>query len=421
MQINFDGLRLPLAGQRGCGPDLENDWHVGQLIAELDGMLPSKAEDYYAFRVRPPDLTRKVEDLVAALSRTRDLRLMIPLARIAALSGDLAMFENATGLIRHYVDASWADVHPRPEDGDYNLRVTEIERLDEFASVILPLHYSRLIEDKAGQVAWRDVVVAAGEAKPRQGETFATADEIDRLFKFAGLDVLSQQRDRMLAIAQDLRTVVMRFLEEAGQTPSLPRLTGLIEKVAARLTEVLQERGADGPTSTSSAPPAPDDNLLTTGQVAAPQLSGRVRDQTDAAAALGAVSTYFALTEPSSPAMLVVRQAKALIGLTFPQILQKVAPTKLGAARVILPGPSGFTLSLEALGTEFAPEPPSAPLGKPTFGATTRAEAAALIVDVAQFYRSSEPSNPIPLLLDKGRDLMAKDFSVLLGELTPKP
>ena len=51
------------------------------------------------------------------------------------------------------------------------------------------------------------------------------------------------------------------------------------------------------------------------------------------------------------------------------------------------------------------------------FEAADRASAMALLADVARWYRTAEPSNPIPLLLDKARELTAKDFASLLSEI----
>ena len=49
----------------------------------------------------------------------------------------------------------------------------------------------------------------------------------------------------------------------------------------------------------------------------------------------------------------------------------------------------------------------------------SRAEAIARMRAVAGFYRHAEPSNPVPLLMDKACALAQQDFLSLLGDILP--
>jgi type VI secretion system protein ImpA len=51
--------------------------------------------------------------------------------------------------------------------------------------------------------------------------------------------------------------------------------------------------------------------------------------------------------------------------------------------------------------------------------AATRAEALALLQNVAACYRSAEPSSPIPLLLERAAGMVDRDFLSLLKDLMP--
>ncbi len=67
--------------------------------------------------------------------------------------------------------------------------------------------------------------------------------------------------------------------------------------------------------------------------------------------------------------------------------------------------------------------PPAAavpPGDKPQFVARTRADAAALMQSVENFFRRVEPSSPIPILLEKARGYLNRDFSSIMSELLPK-
>ena len=55
----------------------------------------------------------------------------------------------------------------------------------------------------------------------------------------------------------------------------------------------------------------------------------------------------------------------------------------------------------------------------PDYAITNRAEATQLLGSVESFFRSAEPSSPIPMLLQKARGYMNRDFSSILSDLIP--
>lgn len=429
MQIDVEPLRTPLDEGNGCGPDLEWDDVFTQLAADLEAVYPSRADAYHWFRSQNTSLDAYVSRCLELMKRTRDIRLLVAIAKLGALSGDLDRMEAGLGLTQHYLATAWEHVHPQPVDGDFSLRVVNLERLDEFASTVLPLQYTRLVVDRAGQLSYRDLSVAAGEIAARDGDHHPKPADVDRILRICDLDKLVRTRDvvaRMVGQLKAIGTLTTAGTERAVSL-DFPKLTPLLDKILEMLEAAVVKRDASlarietpaGPAGTEEAGAEGAADLLEPG-VAEP--TGTVRSVADVEAALAAVCGYFDRTEPSSPALLLVRQAKALIGLSFPQILQKLAPKRLPEATIALSGPPGFVLSLEALGNEFplAQRSPGDPLPDRTFEVASRATASGLLNEVASWYRASEPSNPIPLLLERAGQLMAKDFSALLTELTAK-
>lgn len=55
----------------------------------------------------------------------------------------------------------------------------------------------------------------------------------------------------------------------------------------------------------------------------------------------------------------------------------------------------------------------------PAIAVASRAEAVARMKAVAGFYRHAEPSNPVPLLMDKACALAQQDFLSLLSDILP--
>jgi type VI secretion system protein ImpA len=53
------------------------------------------------------------------------------------------------------------------------------------------------------------------------------------------------------------------------------------------------------------------------------------------------------------------------------------------------------------------------------YAAATRAEAMTLMAEVEHFYKSAEPSSPVPMLLGKASGYFNRDFSAILRDLIP--
>ena len=53
------------------------------------------------------------------------------------------------------------------------------------------------------------------------------------------------------------------------------------------------------------------------------------------------------------------------------------------------------------------------------FKAENRGQALALLDNVAGFFRQAEPSNPVPLLMEKAREMAQRDFISVLREVLP--
>ncbi|MCV9935233.1 hypothetical protein OIU35_02545 [Boseaceae bacterium BT-24-1] len=69
---------------------------------------------------------------------------------------------------------------------------------------------------------------------------------------------------------------------------------------------------------------------------------------------------------------------------------------------------------------EPEPKTPAAAAGVPAITVANRAEAIARMKSVAAFYRHAEPSNPVPLLMDKACALAQQDFLSLLSDILPE-
>ena len=134
-------------------------------------------------------------------------------------------------------------------------------------------------------------------------------------------------------------------------------------------------------------------------------------------AALGAALGYFESKEPSSAAVLLIGQARQLLGKNLYEVMKLLTPTYADNARIFVGGEAAFTVPVSGIpANEAAPAPPDRQEVAP---APSRAAALALIDDVAAHLRMVEPSSPTPYLLDRAKALAPRDFLSLLPNIAP--
>jgi type VI secretion system protein ImpA len=210
--------------------------------------------------------------------------------------------------------------------------------------------------------------------------------------------------------------------------PQLPNTLSVLEGIENAIRREVPELFGDvAPPSVAAAESAPHSAAVSAAStsamvmpVQASPLDGP-RSLGEAAAALEDIETYFSGNEPSSPALLLVHQARKLIGRPLIEAVEALAGSRMDSAQIKLGPPGGFTLSIERLrqlSSSAGGGQPVVPVRradqKPV---TNRSEAQAVMLGVEQFLSAHEPSSPIPLLLGKARQLMVKDFPALLSEL----
>jgi type VI secretion system protein ImpA len=151
---------------------------------------------------------------------------------------------------------------------------------------------------------------------------------------------------------------------------------------------------------------------------------GKITGPAEAAAALTAAADYFAHHEPSSPTLLLVRQANQLLGKSFLEVMRVLVPNHVETAAVEIGRLESFSLPIERLsafgeGNGAFAQPNGDGSAPPAFSAGSRAEALALLDQVASYLRVAEPSSPVPFLIERARDLAQRDFLSVLKALLP--
>jgi type VI secretion system protein ImpA len=422
----LDAFALPLvSADDPCGPDLdlEGDADFMNFVAATEGQLPAS---YYAFNRGSIDFSAAFQAAEKFLKRTLDLRLLALMAKLAILNRDVASFAQRLGNVAWLVREHWRAANPKADGDDYSGRIAQLATLEDNAVVLLPLQYAPLIEtNREGALSYRDHLLASGAAQPRsvtlydlrgqkqttEPEKFMPAASIERALNDVEIAKLAGAVATLTSLSASIQSINAVTTEHVGfeNAVALPKLAKLVSDMTGFLRAALVRRDP------SLAPPpaalAPTDDAAAPSAAAAPPPAFASRAEVDAA--LASAFGYFAASEPTSPALLLIRQAREMLGKNLYEVMKLLAPPHADAARVFV-GPDGaFTVPVKSLSNA----PTAAIQSAPAEPAASRAAAIALIDAVAAHMQKAEPSSPVPYLLDRARNLATRDFLSLLQDL----
>jgi type VI secretion system protein ImpA len=447
--MKIEALAEPVSDDLPCGPDLNADVdpHYDEYYFGALGRLPGF---YFQPGVERPDGTRSPDRLFdassvdhateakaidALLERSRDIRLLVLRAQWEALAGRAAPMAEAVEGIATVLETFGDAAHPSAEGGPSERR-DAIGDLNQQITMILPLQFMGLTG--SSEVTLRKIRVSNGQGTP-------LSDEED-LQPGLLMDALADGGNRKRV--DDVHAALLRMsdglarIESACQksaaAPFSPSLDLVKQTVAEMLDAITSARpdlrGADVQSTAPIEDDVPQDESSDqpdgSEAVAAPVAAAApsdVKNHAHARQILEACEHYYRRMEPSSAALLLVTQARLLIGKPLVEALETLLPGQSGRAIVDFGPQTGFALDSgrlkqlsgaapEGPAPTGLPEPESAP---PTV-VSTAGEAAGAMRSVEDYFRKAERSSPVPILLQRARSYLDKDFQSLIDELIPK-
>jgi type VI secretion system protein ImpA len=221
---------------------------------------------------------------------------------------------------------------------------------------------------------------------------------------------------------------ICRAFETHGSSADLDGLPALVRKMRAFVDPYAASDADAVPSETTGDPKAAASFV---GAAAAPLTS-----IADAKQALAAIAEYYTQSEPSSPALPLVRQAHQLIGKSFLEIMTILVPSHVEKAAFQIGTNPVFELPVSKL-SFLSAGPPSTHVSpganadlvgpavlpdaaKSPYRVGSRAQALALLDLVQHYFRHAEPSSPIPMLCERARALAERDFMSVLADVLPK-
>jgi type VI secretion system protein ImpA len=258
------------------------------------------------------------------MTRSRDLRLAVWLARsLVALHGAAAVAEGLAlieGLLARY----WDELHPQldtDDDLDPTARLNTLLSLDEKTGFVRDLRRAPLVVSSGlGPLSLDDIERAGGGG---EGNTDAASIEtaaIDAAFAHASIDEVTAVHDALSNAGSSLKRIDAQLNERVGRrcAVTLAALEHVLvharRAVGAQLARHPARMARERPTGepSSNAPPAHD--------------TGRIADRDDVIRTLERLCAYYAVAEPSSPVPILLQRARSLVGLGFTDLVSDLTP-----------------------------------------------------------------------------------------------
>lgn len=330
-----------------CGEDISYD----PAYLELERVAQGTQDTQFQQGEEPNwrDVEERCQDL---LQRSRHLRVIMYLTLAGLRRSGVPGFRDGLAVLRGALERYWDTVYPQLDPDDNN---DPLERLNIIVSLAPPPESYQdpmKFKDRFLQaplcgnkiIGWyglRDILVAAGELPPPQGEGAKVPDTalINAAFEAMEIGELQAMRDAVAAALEHVGAIddLLTAKVGAGRAPNLDALTALIKQALSHVNKALERRGY------GSAGAAVDDGAAAgpaPAARAAQALTGEIASVQDVMRALDKVCEYYERCEPSSPVPLLIRRAKRLVGKSFMDIVRDMTPDALAQVE-LLSGGSG--------------------------------------------------------------------------------
>jgi type VI secretion system protein ImpA len=324
IESELQSLTGPIAGENPCGANLEDT----QLLASFD------AYRLFGQSVALPETDWRALKLAAldALAQSKDLRLLTHYSAATLRLDGWAGFLGSLGIAAEWLKQYWSTAYPLVDE-DAILRKNALSCFADRFAIVDGIRRTPIIENKQlGRFTLRDFELATGKLAPTETDTtLPTESELTAALTASPLEELQTLEGRFASAIGSLQAIdaAMRDFGGAAASPDFNPLQDSLGTIRKLLRDQLEIRGA-----ASGESAAQGDGVEGEGGGTGKAVGG-IKSRQDAVRAIDIVAAYFRQNEPSSPVPLFLDRAKNLIGKSFMDILQDVAPEGVATAKQV--------------------------------------------------------------------------------------
>jgi len=272
------------------------------------------------------------------LLRSKDLRLAVWLTRAWLHTRGFAGIGDGLALIAGLLDTFWPTLHPELDPGDEDspavMRANALLELASLQAVVRDLRGSLVFQSRRhGQLAVREIEIALGRLKPTGDKPPLSESQLAEVLGYAVAENPDLPRQADFALA-GVQTVRRCFADRSGESaPDLAPLQSVLYAVTQAVKLV-----APPVVAAAESPPPEDDEAPTESRAPAPVRSapGEILSRDDVVATLDRLCDYLARHEPTNPVPLLLRRAQRMMGMSFLELMEDMAPDGLPQAETVV-------------------------------------------------------------------------------------
>jgi type VI secretion system protein ImpA len=281
----------------------------------------------------PPDWSSVLEQSLALLGRTRDLRVAVHLTNALLQRSGYAGFSEGLALVQEMLATFWATVHPEldREDGDDpTMRINALSALST-PPILSTLRSTPLVRARAlGVVSLRDIQALSGEMPAPGSAPGVDSATLEAVFQEVEIEALETVAAAVKQSSEALVAIDTVFETHTGSPgPDLAPLSQILREASKALGPRLSARRAAAGGNGSEDQ---NDASLGHGEAADGRggfLAGEVRCREDVVRVIDRICAYYARFEPTSPLPLLLERCKRLVTSSFVDIIRELAPDSL--------------------------------------------------------------------------------------------
>lgn len=338
--LDVDLMLKAISEEAPCGANLEYDPAFTAMEDESKG-TPERQVGENIEPGQPPNWKSLRKMVLELMERTRDLRLLVELARADLNLEGLVGFKNSLSLLRKCLEEYWDSIHPQldPEDdNDPTNRINVLMGLCDRDTMLLPLLGAPLVESRmVGRFSLRDIQYATGKVAVPSGQTAPQLALIEGAFTDVPVESVKATQDLLRESLSDVNGIENFITQQVGvgNAPSFTPLRDLLKDALHFVDDRIGHLASGSEVGGEEAEDiieTPRSNGGSGEKKTGPM--GGIKGRQDVIKAFDLICEYYAGNEPSSPVPLLVRRAKSLVTMDFMEIIQNLVPSGVSEAEI---------------------------------------------------------------------------------------
>ncbi len=334
---SIETLLSPISEALPSGDDLEYDAAFTALEADAQPKAEQQFGDTLIPAVEPEwrALTGRATDL---LQRSKDVRVGVLALRAATRTQGLEGFSLGLTLLVGLVDRFWDTLHPQldaDDDNDPTMRMNALAPLSDSSMVLRDLYDCVLGTSRAvGAIRVRDIAIAHSKLTASgKDPAYSLPQVTDALLDiYTATPNVFDLAIGAAALAQQLEALIEAKTGRGDQIDLKPlrTLTHLLRTVCQATVTAANPEAAQAAEAEADGNAAPG-----AARAAGSPMRGEISTRQDALQMLDKVIAFLEKTEPGNPAPMLIKRAKRLVGVSFIDIMNDLAPDAINSIQNI--------------------------------------------------------------------------------------